>query len=604
MRIGFIIFLLIVFANNAFPQNTIRFTKDYIEKNIVKDFGAKGDGVANDQAAFEAAADFFNKHVGNGKLIIPYGIYKVGRQVVDTPKSFMNGVDVLHLVGVANFTVEGIANKTGQLPILKFDNGLYFGSFYYDKDKFGIAKCTPVNRNFDIKFAATIGGGISINYCTGVKIKNLELDGNLDNCIIGGPWGDVDRQLFHVGIFTNQGRDIELSNINVHHFALDGLENAGANKLRFENVISSYNGRQGFSWVDGDSLVAINCKFNHTGRISIHSAPGAGVDIEPERKRDISYAQFTNCEFAYNRGCGLLMAVGANTVRNMNFNDCTFIGMYNWSAWVPGVNIHFADCKFYGNVVHTVPNNMVKRVKDITSFKRCYFSDIYNGVITKKPGGYFFPLNGEKIILDSCTMKIFNRGFFWHSSGCGPTDTLTSEIKNSVIYAANAGEWQASVTGLKITNTKLYSVPGKLNLACPINFTNLEKISCTPEKMLTLFPESNAVLPVIDSVIYFVCKEGKILSKSSTGLKRRPIPAKCLIFVKEGNCIITNLTKTLVSGTLYFYNSKQKLVATKSGIIIKGNYTKAFPVKLSTERYSVKFIQKKTLLASNDFIVP
>lgn len=604
MRIGFIVLLLAVLVGNTFSQNNLRVAKGYIEKNIIKDFGAKGDGLVNDQAAFEAAADFFNKHVGNGKLLIPYGIYKVGRQVVDTPKSFMNGVDVLHLVGVDNFTIEGIANKTGQLPVLKFDNGLYFGSFYYDKVKFGMAKCTPANRNFDIKFAATIGGGISINYCSRVKIKNLELDGNLDNCIIGGPWGDIDRQLFHVGIFTNQGRDIELSNIHVHHFALDGLENAGTNKLHFENVVSAYNGRQGFSWVDGDSLVAINCKFNHTGRISIHSAPGAGVDIEPERKKDISYAQFINCEFAYNRGCGLLMAVGTNTVRNMFFKKCTFIGMYNWSAWIPGVNIHFTDCKFYGNVVHTVPNNMVKNVKDITSFKRCYFSDIYNGVVTKKPGGYFFPLNGEKIILDSCTMKIFNRGFFWHSSGCGPTDTLTSEIRNSVIYAANAGEWQASVTGLKITDTKLYSLPGKLNLACPANFKNLEKISCTPEKMRLLFPESNAVLPVIDSVSYFVCKEERGRAKSSSGIRRRQATPKCIIFFKDGNCIITNQTNATVSGTLYFYNSKQKLVSTKSGIVIKGNYTKSFPVKLLPDRYSVQFIQNKILLVTNDFIVP
>src|SRR5262249_55718359 len=160
-----------------------------------------------------------------------------------------------------------------------------------------------------------------------------------------------------------------------HHFGLDGVENAGTNNLYFENITSEYNGRQGFSWVDGDSLVATNCKFNHTGRVFIHSAPSAGVDIEPERNHDITYARFTNCEFAYNRGCGLLMAVAEKTAKNMQFSKCTFVGLYNWAAWIPGIDIHFNDCTFYGNVVHTVPNAQVKMIKDITSFKRCYFTD-------------------------------------------------------------------------------------------------------------------------------------------------------------------------------------------------------------------------------------
>ncbi|UEG49771.1 hypothetical protein LK994_14110 [Ferruginibacter lapsinanis] len=601
--IAALLVLLLFSVSKGYPQKS-ECGAGYIEKNIVKDFGAKGDGITNDHAAFELAADYFNKRGGCGKLIIPFGLYKVGRQVVDTPRRFMNGADLLFFKNVTNLTVEGIPNKQGQSPLIKYADGLYYGSFYYDKQRFGIPKCTPASRNYDVKFAATIGGAISINSSSTVKIKHIELDGNMDNCIIGGAWGDVGRQLFHVGIYTNQGRDIELVDINVHHFALDGVENAGANKLRFENVVSSYNGRQGFSWVDGDTLTAINCKFNHTGRLYIYSAPSAGVDIEPERKKDISYAQFTNCEFAYNRGCGLLMAVGANTVRNMNFANCTFIGMYNWSAWIPGVDIHFSDCSFYGNVVHTVPNKMVQKVKDITSFKRCYFSDIYNGVVTRKPGGYFFPLNSEKIILDDCTMKIYNRGFFWHSSGCGPTDSLTSEIRNSVIYAANQNEWQASVTGIKITNTKLFTLPGKLNLACPKDYTNFERTSYTPEKMLAAFPESVSSLKLADTVSYFVCKEEKVLVKGSTGLKRRPSPEKYLMFYEDSNCVIANRTKNSITGTLYVYNDKQQLVATRKAITIKANYTKGVSLVLSTGKYVAKFVQKQITLASGHLIIP
>jgi len=51
----------------------------YITKDI-KSFGASGDGESNDQAAFEKAADYFNKRGGNGKLIISRGTYIVGEQ--------------------------------------------------------------------------------------------------------------------------------------------------------------------------------------------------------------------------------------------------------------------------------------------------------------------------------------------------------------------------------------------------------------------------------------------------------------------------------------------------------------------------------------------
>lgn len=603
MRFWGTIFFILLVINYSSAQNIDCKNQGFIVKNIIKDFGAKADGITNDQAAFKAAADFFNKRVGCGKLIIPYGLYKVGRQEIDTPKSFMKGVDVLQIVGVSNFIIEGIPNKTGQYPVLKFDNGLYFGSFYADKEKFRVPKCKPGKQNFDLKVAAAIGAGISINYSTGVKIKNIELDGNMDNFIMGGAWGDIDRQLFHVGIFTNQGRDIELSNINVHHFALDGLENAGANKLRFENVTSSYNARQGFSWVDGDSLVAINCKFTHTGRVKIHSAPGAGIDIEPERKRDISYARFTNCEIGYNRGCGLLMAVAANTVRDMRFDSCTFIGMYNWSAWVPGIDIHFTDCKFYGNVVHTVPNAQVKTVKDITSFKRCYFSDIYNGVITKKPGGYFFPLNNEKIILDSCVVKIYNRGFLWHSSGCGPTDSLTSEVKNTTFYAANENEWQVAITGIKITNSKLFAVPGKRAWACPKDYTNFERTDLTKEKIKLIFPEMNNVIPVADSVKYFSCAEETKTISLNNKLSRRVAPKPIGLLLSDTNCVITNHSSLAIEGVLNIYDQSGKLAFTKSKLKINKNYTKSIVVFLKPGKYQIKFLQRKKLIASNTFII-
>ncbi|MES2431511.1 MAG: right-handed parallel beta-helix repeat-containing protein [Bacteroidota bacterium] len=601
MRVSFTVLLLMMFAIKAIAQTSN--CPSFVVKNIIKDFGAKADGITNDHAAFKAAADFFNKRGGCGKLIIPFGLYKVGIQKIDTPKTFLVGSDVLSFTNVSNFSVEGVVNK-GKYPVIKYANSLYYGAFYYTREKFGLPDCTPTKRNFNNKCKAQIGTAIAFNSCKDVSVKNIDLDGNIDNVILGGSWGDVGRQIVHVGVYTGGGRNIKLINVNAHHFGLDGLENAGANNLYFENVVSEYNGRQGFSWVDGDSLIAINCKFNHSGRVAIHSSPGAGIDIEPERKHDISYARFTNCEIGYNRGCGLLMAVANNFAKDMVFNKCTFIGLYNWSAWVPGIDIHFNDCTFYGNVVHTVSGKKVQQIKDMTSFTRCYFTDIYKGMVTKKPGGYYMPLNNERVVLDSCLFKTFDRGFLWHSEVCGLVDSLTSQLKNSTVYVANEGGWQGAFPGIKIINTKMYYLPGRISLNCPQDYTNFTREVYTKEKMEKAFPEMIDVVPFADSVKFMECDTAKIMNRQNAKLSRRPMPEKIKLLFAKDKMIVTNTTKAPISGSLNIYNKFGKQVLKKSNIILKAGYTKGVELKLPAGNYTAKFIQNKLSLATFYFDIP
>ena len=94
------IFFLLFFAAQS---------QTYIVKDI-KSFGAKGDGKTNDQAAFKMASEFFNNRGGNGKLIIPKGIYIVGNQVFtggQLNKPAYQGEDVLHFTNIKNFSIEG-----------------------------------------------------------------------------------------------------------------------------------------------------------------------------------------------------------------------------------------------------------------------------------------------------------------------------------------------------------------------------------------------------------------------------------------------------------------------------------------------------------------
>jgi hypothetical protein len=55
-----------------------------LHKDLKKDFGAVGNGSANDQAAFAKAADFFNQRAktpaSTGRVVhIPAGVYRVGQ---------------------------------------------------------------------------------------------------------------------------------------------------------------------------------------------------------------------------------------------------------------------------------------------------------------------------------------------------------------------------------------------------------------------------------------------------------------------------------------------------------------------------------------------
>ena len=113
---GFILLLII----------SLQASSQYVEKTI-NFFGAHGDGITNDQEAFQKAADYFNKRGGNGKLIIPTGVYIVGKQQFNsntTKEAVYQGSDLLAFKNVHDLVIEG-----GAHTIIKYANGLRYGSF-------------------------------------------------------------------------------------------------------------------------------------------------------------------------------------------------------------------------------------------------------------------------------------------------------------------------------------------------------------------------------------------------------------------------------------------------------------------------------------------
>lgn len=393
-------------------------------KNI-HSFGAKGDGKTNDTEAFLKAAAFFNERTGNGTLLIPEGVYIIGKQIFsngDVNKSTYQGVRILDFKNSNNLIIQG---EKGTL--LKYADNLKFGSF------------DPVTGNIfngnnpsqpDPKYAGDIGYCIGLTDCKNITVKTLVLNGNNKMIQLGGLYDDKGIQLMHVGIYIHNTQGVYIDNINASYFALDGIivTNVASDKkddINITNSIFEYNFRQGLSWVGGNYLQAKNCRFNHTGKSAYCSPPGAGVDIEAE-VGPITNGIFEHCEFIDNTGCGVV--TGGGVTSNCIFTDCTFWGINNWSIWVSAPAFTFIGCKIYGSIVH---GYNASNATEATRFIRCYFEDkAYKG--QPSYGKYLLECDGpRRISFDSCTFVPHAKPIAWLNTSNAKTSEEKATISNS-----------------------------------------------------------------------------------------------------------------------------------------------------------------------------
>ena len=434
----FIIGFIVTYTLPSYSQSSII--------KSIKDFGAKGDGKTNDTYAFQNAIRFFSKRKGNGKLVIPRGTYKVGKQIFnpsDKGRNLFIPEDVIAIYNFSNFTIEGNAGA-----LLIYEGGLRFGSFDpVTRRKLG------VQRDFYEGYkAAVLGYCIKIENSKNIIVRNLNLDGNLSNMNIGGSYGDVGTQLPHTGLYILNSFGVMVENMNVHHFGLDGITISNVNKVK-DNIklIKSrfeYNGRQGLSWVGGNGLYANGCSFSYSGMGTLSSPPGAGVDIEPEVGR-IENGLFENCDFSNNTGCGVV-ADGGNSA-NCTFKNCTFNVKTNWAIWVIGPNYNFLNCKIYGPVVHGFK---ATSDADATKFIGCNFEDV--GDVKNSINKYLFESNfASRILIKDCTIKANNKEAFWLIiEAANSTNEFHQVINNKFIFGDKA--YIGTLIGVVLDKNKFY----------------------------------------------------------------------------------------------------------------------------------------------------
>jgi hypothetical protein len=373
-------------------------------------FGARGDGSTNDTAAFAAMSAHINAR-GGGVVALRRVTYVVGRQTARRGGEWSFEPEPIMLFE----RLRGALTIRGNGARLQCAPGLRFGAF-------DAATRRPVNRplpNLRVADRATPYLAMLVaRGCRGpIEIADLELDGSVARLVIGGPYGDIGRQVPATGLLLQNNVGSEtIRNVHSHHHALDGVivdgVNNRASRSRFDNVVCDYNGRQGLSIVGGRGYDFRGCRFSHTGKAGVHSPPGAGVDIEAEGGKQNRDLNFTDCEFSHNSGAGMVADSGDSA--QVGFTRCTFVGSSSWAAWPRKPFFRFDGCTFVGAIAQTHPDPDPARA---TQFVGCTFLDdperaggqgVYLG---GTPSGTIADLNvGENVLFQGCAFRLTHNG--------------------------------------------------------------------------------------------------------------------------------------------------------------------------------------------------
>ena len=326
-------------------------------------FGAKGDGRSDDTPAFQAMGRAVSERGGGTIVLRPRATYRLGRQTASRDGSTFafSPQPTLPIDGVNGLVIQGNG------AILKLNDGLRYGAFdpatgrrYDHPEKGGFTRRA---------YAAIVGRLIEITNSSNVRIADLVLDGNADQLLIGGRWGDTGIQLAATGLSATRVDRVLIENVVSRNNGLDGIYIRGRNVSEAEgapddivlrDVRCDRNGRQGVSVVGGRGLRFERCTFANTGQGPVASMPKAGVDLEPNGRNWTTDATFEGCAFVNNRGVGLLADTGNS--RGLTVRDCTFwqgfaarkgVTLNSGDAfWLGREGVLIDNCRVHGNVTH------------------------------------------------------------------------------------------------------------------------------------------------------------------------------------------------------------------------------------------------------------
>jgi polygalacturonase len=129
-----------------------------------------------------------------------------------------------------------------------------------------------------------------------------------------GEWG--------YGISVRAGQNVTISGVTAKDMWGDGFYVEGGKDVTFDGVVSDNNRRQGLSIVHAESVTVRNSLFSNTSG----TKPGAGIDIEPDRRRRVDGVTISSSAFFGNAGPGIKIHDKKGPIDNVKIGDCQFGG--------------------------------------------------------------------------------------------------------------------------------------------------------------------------------------------------------------------------------------------------------------------------------------
>ena len=427
-----------------------------------EEFGAKGDGIADDSMAMADMSDAVSRY-GGGTVVFRRTTYLVGQQGLQISRKYMFPAHQLLLFKNCTRPLSLLGN--GARLLCK--TGLRYGVF----DERGARADHPMPYLGD-GLATPYQAMIQIEGCSGsVAVSDFALIGPGDAVVLGGKFGDVGWQIpaYGLQLINNRGGEtIERMRLIGH--PLDGMGIDGAvdplpNSTRtITDVVSDGNGRQGCSLVGGTGYRFSRCSFTRTGRGKVRSAPGAGFDIEAEGGKRIRDIGFDQCRFADNLGCGMVADSGDSA--DVRFTGCTFVGTTSWSAWPSKPLFRFKDCNFVGGLVRAYGDPDATRA---TQFVTCSFTDDPAGAKRRAANTGVSPAtnidrpiadlsSSQNILFDHCSFRAVRGTLPWSTAAIYRNCTMVQGTQatghpRGQFIGVNTIRGKVDLSGSKISGT-------------------------------------------------------------------------------------------------------------------------------------------------------
>lgn len=236
----------------------------------VREFGARGDGVADDTRAFQRALDALPE--AGGTVSVPPGRYRIDplRSIRMRSRQHLKLADDAHLLAIPNAAERAYVINAEGVSDVEISGGRIVGE-----------------RDRHLGKGGEWGHGIMIRGSSRVTVRDM----HISRC-----WGDG----ISIGaIDAKRGRPVVPSR-----------------DVMIARVVSTGNRRQGLTIGRSERVRVYDCEFSRTGG----TPPAAGIDVEPDAGYGARDVVIERCRVIGNRGPGIQLY---RRVRDVVIRDCT-----------------------------------------------------------------------------------------------------------------------------------------------------------------------------------------------------------------------------------------------------------------------------------------